>query len=247
MSPTTAIAVAKGDITMAAASVNSSSNDRARAIPTSAEKHGDDRRSDQADLPFASQPPAANASRAKIELDARKATELVEQARRKFEADEAAAKLAAATELPLDVTDAQIDELALARVRASIRADVSKRALAAAEEAAKPIVEQAARLAREAERREAFEDQAEIVERFRSEYPEAASKLLRLFAEAHAIEMAGAKLGNKDLSEGEESFVSAFHFARPDPPSRILVQVLDRSGVVMWQGDQNSDVASQQF
>lgn len=232
---------------MAAASASSSNNDRARTVPMSAEKQGRDQ---AANLPLVSHvaatTSAANEAQAKIEIEARKATEAVDQARRKLEADEVAAQHVAATVLPLDATDAQIDELALATLRATKRVELSKRSLAATEEAARPIVEQAAEIARAAAWREAIEDQAEIVDRFRSEYPEVVNKLWRLFVEAHAFEMTAQKL-LKDRVEGEEPYVSAFRFTGPYPPIAICIQAIGIGGEVIWQGDQNSDVDSQQF
>jgi hypothetical protein len=221
------------EIAMAASSASSSNNDPARGIATGPGKPG--REGAVASAP--------NEARASIEIEARKATAAVDLARRKLEADEAAAQLVAATVLPLNATDARIDELALAELRVSKRVGLSKRVLATAEEAAKPIVEQAARAARDAARREAFEDHAEIIERFQAEYPEAVGKLWLLFAEAHAAEMAGQRF-SKDLAEGEESFISAFRFSSVSPPVALRVQVIGAGGVVMWQGDQNSDVAS---
>lgn len=183
--------------------------------------------------------------RARIELDAHIATEAVEQARRKFEADQAAlARLEAETDLPPNATDAQIKDHLGATDVARVRVRQSKRAFEAAQEAAKSIVEQAAKAAREAERRRTMQEQAEIVERFRAEYPTAVSNLLRLFAEAHAIEMAAQKLAEVRV-DGVEPYVSAFRFSSPFGPSALRIQILGRGGDVIWQGDQNTDVESQ--
>lgn len=185
-------------------------------------------------------------ARAVAEIEARKAKDAIDQARRKLDADQAEAQRVATIVLPVDATDAQIDELAVSTARAGIRVNLSTRALAEAEEAAKPILEQAAKASRAAQRRRLLESQARVAERFRSEFPEAVDKLFRLFIEAHAIEMAAENLPN-DRTEGEEGFVSAFRFSNALPPVSLRVQVIGGDGKPMWEGDQNSDVASQWF
>lgn len=187
--------------------------------------------------------PALAEARAQAEIEARKATERVDQARSKLDADKAAQERVAATTLPLDATDAQIDELALATVRINTRVGLSERALAAAEVAAKAIVEEAARAACAEEHRRIFTDQNDVVERFRGEYPQAVAKLFLLFSEAHAIQMDGQKLAMNPVA-GEDPYMSVFRFSSNSPPATLRILVLDGAHEVVWQGDQNSDVQS---
>ncbi len=189
--------------------------------------------------------PADIEARAKLELETRQAAAAADEARRKVEAEQAAlARLEAETDLPANATDAQIKEHLMATEVARVRLRQSKRGAEAAEAAAKALVERAASVTREAERQRAFEDQAAIIDRFRATYPVAVDTLFRLFVEAHAIEMAGFKLGG---AEGEERYVGAFRFREPDPPRALRVQLIGSGGRVIWQGDTNNDVATQEF
>ena len=222
---------------MVAAGTGSISSDPTREAPPSLGEQG----------PEAPSASAANEAQAKLELEARKVTDAVNQARSKYEASHAAlARLEAEVDLPPSATDAQIKDHLLATDIARVRFRQSERSLDTAEAACKLIHEQVTKLARDDARREAIADQAEIVARCRSEYPEVVNKLLRLFAEAHAIESMGAEL-NKNLAEGDDPYVSAFLFTDIGKPTLLRVQVIGGSGEVMWQGDQNSDVASQQI
>lgn len=222
---------------MVAASASSISNDPTREAAQSLGELGLE----------ASSSPTANEARARLELEGRKVTDAVDHARGKYEAAQAAlARLEAETDLPPSATDAQIKDHLLATEVARVRFRQSERGLDTAEVACKLIHEQITKLAHDDARREAIADQAKIVERFCSEFPEIMNTLLRLFAEAHAIESVGLKLNGEDLVEGEERYVPAFCFKGHLPPIALRVQVIGGDGEVIWQGDHNSDVASQQ-
>ena len=223
---------------MVAASAGSISNDPAREALTALGEQG----------PEAPSSLTANEEWAKLELEGRKVTDALDHARSKHEAAQAAlARLKAETDLPPSATDAQIKDHLLATEVARVRFRQSERSLDTAEAAYKLIHEQITKLAHEDARREVIADQAEIVERFRSEFPEITNRLLRLFAEAHAIESVGLKPSGEDLVEGEESYVPEFCFRGHLPPIALRVQVIGGDGEVIWQGDHNGDVASQEI
>jgi hypothetical protein len=188
--------------------------------------------------------PAADEAQADLEIEARQATEAVTEARRKCEADAAAlARLEAEADFPPSATDAQISEHLLSTEVARVRARQSKRALDAAEEAAKTIVERAAREAAKAERRRTLEAQREAVDRFYREYDGLVGGLYALFLAAHAAEMAAGD-ASKGAEEGEERYASAFQFSSRGPIANVRIKVIDRGGSAMWEGDLKSDVAS---
>ena len=70
--------------------------------------------------------------------------------------------------------------------------------------------------------------------------------LLNLFREAGALEREKWALA-KSAPDGAERPPSVFGFAGHDLPVHLLLQVTGRAGKVIWQGDENSDLASHQL
>ena len=188
--------------------------------------------------------PTPTDAQADVESKARQVIETVEATRRKCEADAAAlARLEAAADFPPSVTDAQIKEHVLSTEVARVRARQSKRALDAAEAAAKPIADRVAREAAKAERRRSLAAQREAVERFYREYDGFMGGLYALFLTANAAEMAAGRASG-GAEEGEERYASAFRFGGPGPVTNIRIQVIQDIDTVIWDGDLKSDVAS---
>jgi hypothetical protein len=107
------------------------------------------------------------------------------------------------------------------------------------------IAEKAAEARREDNLKRALSHQLEMVERFRAVYPESMGNLFRLMFECHMAEAAIWDAG-KDMPAGAERPNSIFQFTGHDP-AHLRLQVISKGGVVLWQGDEHSDAASDRF
>jgi hypothetical protein len=175
-----------------------------------------------------------------------KAIEALEAERKVNLAEKAAlARLEAHDDLDPNASDEAIEKHLTRTAVARTRVSLSDKRLAGLEAAKQEIAGRAAIAEREANYQRAVEDQAEAVAQFRAKFPEAMADLYRVLVGANLAESRIWDLAKK-LPEGKAQPPSVFRFHGRDPV-HVRVQLLDRGGNILWQGDENTDVASQDF
>ena len=132
------------------------------------------------------------------------------------------------------------------RYRYKSRVGLSDKRLASLEAAKRQAAEKVAIAARETNYQSAVEGQAEAVAQFRAQYPEAVANIFRALVGAHMSENQVWRLGN-NLPEGKKQPPAVFGFTADVDPAHVRVQLLARSGEILWQGDENSDIRSQEW
>ena len=177
-----------------------------------------------------------------LDPDLQQANEALSKARAAAEADQAEAQRLEAAELSLDASDEDIERHVHALSVAKVRADLSRRRVAAAETAAAAVAEKAAEEKREDNLKRAIRHQLEMVGRFRAEYPAAMAGLFRLMFEANLAESA-IEAAAKDLPAAAEKPDTVFWF-RGFKPAHLRLQLVDDHDEVIWEGDEHNDIRS---
>jgi hypothetical protein len=185
------------------------------------------------------------AANSDVGLQLQQAKEAAATERKAAEAAKAEQTRVMAAELPDDAADDVIDAHYRARNVATGRVELAERRLAKAEARAAELEEQAADEQCRANFDRAVADQAEAVVAFRELYPPAMETLFKLLFEAHRAESEIWALKKKNLPSDIEPPPSVFMF-HGQGPAHLRLQVVDRRGKVLWQGDEHNDVMSQE-